>query len=53
MQRSARSNGADPFSVKRCSERYSSKLNMMLSFPSKVLDDQRAQGPDQSNERAG
>jgi hypothetical protein len=28
-------------------------LNMMLSFPSKVLDDQRTQGPDQSNERAG
>ena len=52
MQRSARSNGGDPFSVKCCSERYS-KLNMRLSFPSKVLDDQRAQGPDQSNERAG
>ena len=52
MQRSARSNGGDPFSVKRCSERYS-RLNMMLSFPSEVLDDQRAQGPDQSSERAG
>ena len=52
MQRSARSNGGDPFSVKRCSERYS-KLNMMLPFPSEMPDDQRAQGPDQSSERAG
>ena len=41
------------FSVKRCSERYSSKLNMMLPFPSERPDDQRAQGPDQSSERAG
>ena len=50
MQRSARSNGGDPFSVKCCSDRHS-RLNMMLSFPSKVLDDYRS--PDQSNERAG
>jgi hypothetical protein len=52
MQLSARSNGGDPFSAKFCSERYS-RLNMTLSFPSKVLDDQRPQGQDQSNERAG
>ena len=52
MQRSARSNSGDPFSVKSCSERYS-KLNMMLSSPSEMPDDQRAQGPDQSSERAG
>jgi hypothetical protein len=52
MQLSARSNGGDPFSVKRCSERCS-RLNTMLSFPSKVLDDQHAQGWDQSNQRAG
>ena len=38
MQRSAISNGGDPFSVQRCSERYS-RLNMMLSFPSKMPND--------------
>src|SRR4029077_14681162 len=37
MQRSARSNGGDPFSVKRCSERYS-RSNMMMSFPPEMLD---------------